>query len=952
MTPIAYRNLADTHRHGKLNPDEFAVAMHLVYKKLNGQDLPQTLPLDLVPPSTRDLDDMASLMKKEVINNIINKPKAPTIFQTVAGANDVLANSLRSSTTTSTTLPHSSSSSAIAVYEADRAVQESRIAEMNQKIEQKKLDIGLIKPKLAATQKSVKDVKADIAKLKSDILTTNADIEKRLLSAVAKGATAANPLSSSSTSSTSATSLEISRLQTKALQFMQEIESLSEEQKRISQEKAAQLVESARAKEEKRVAENAKNAAAAASSSASSPAPSAAGVGVNLSSLLGAAAAPGSNPADPVACRTAALLAQRMAALGVGGGTSAAAASTATPVAQIASTLSADLEKIESDRRAQQELLERKVGTASSLVERIKKIGSDLQSSYSSASSGPSGTTSTTWEPSSSEILKYEEGIGILSEEANQLIEDMKKTRTKASAASSNSSIFLNSTTAISSTPSSSLFSSTSSYAANNDTTISPPSAPAPTHPPLIPSYSIDRFSSVPIATSSTPSLPPPPPPSSAASMSITSASYTPTYPSNASITSPDSTGSSAAGDQKRRTAAAVSEALAKAEAAIQAVKDRVGKQIDATSSNPFGSSIGSGNAGNGAAVMNGGDSSNPFSSTNMTLKAGGESIFNFGLFLALKPTSSADSNSDPFGQSTSNQQGFERPSVKGELAPATCPTDDVSSSSRTQTTTIVNPSPPTIPAQAPFKIKPQPPHPAPKPKEIPKLPPARPTPVISPDPATVTIVAPPPTTPTYTQQTEIIASAQQQQQIKLEHNKPLGASKVSDLRQSIQASLTSKPTAVESQQPPQIGRDSKTSGISTSSSFASAKKMLEKDLFGGGSFTDNPVSATSSAAVVSSNTQPGITPSKSFNNAKELLQKNLFGAQSSSQLEDDSTDQANNSGPIVVSGAPPPPPPLPPTDNLSSNRSSQASLHSAVSTSNQGIFCVVVLKALQSYSK
>ncbi|KAI8805746.1 hypothetical protein BJ742DRAFT_774739 [Cladochytrium replicatum] len=50
--PCAYLVL-DTHNVGKLNGDEFAVAMHLIYRKLNGHDLPKTLPPELVPPSTR-----------------------------------------------------------------------------------------------------------------------------------------------------------------------------------------------------------------------------------------------------------------------------------------------------------------------------------------------------------------------------------------------------------------------------------------------------------------------------------------------------------------------------------------------------------------------------------------------------------------------------------------------------------------------------------------------------------------------------------------------------------------------------------------------------------------------------------------------------------------------------------------------------------------------------------
>ncbi|KAK3825082.1 MAG: hypothetical protein J3Q66DRAFT_278833, partial [Benniella sp.] len=55
--------LADPDNRGKLNKDEFAVAMHLVYRKLNGGDIPAVLPDDLVPPSARDISDTLDFVK-------------------------------------------------------------------------------------------------------------------------------------------------------------------------------------------------------------------------------------------------------------------------------------------------------------------------------------------------------------------------------------------------------------------------------------------------------------------------------------------------------------------------------------------------------------------------------------------------------------------------------------------------------------------------------------------------------------------------------------------------------------------------------------------------------------------------------------------------------------------------------------------------------------------------
>ncbi|RDW64776.1 hypothetical protein BP6252_10427 [Coleophoma cylindrospora] len=55
--------LADHGNKGRLNMDEFAVAMHLIYRKLNGYPLPNQLPPELVPPSTRTLNDSINNVK-------------------------------------------------------------------------------------------------------------------------------------------------------------------------------------------------------------------------------------------------------------------------------------------------------------------------------------------------------------------------------------------------------------------------------------------------------------------------------------------------------------------------------------------------------------------------------------------------------------------------------------------------------------------------------------------------------------------------------------------------------------------------------------------------------------------------------------------------------------------------------------------------------------------------
>ncbi len=55
--------LADSADRGRLNLDEFAVAMHIIYRKLNGYPVPNRLPPELIPPSTRNLNASIGTMK-------------------------------------------------------------------------------------------------------------------------------------------------------------------------------------------------------------------------------------------------------------------------------------------------------------------------------------------------------------------------------------------------------------------------------------------------------------------------------------------------------------------------------------------------------------------------------------------------------------------------------------------------------------------------------------------------------------------------------------------------------------------------------------------------------------------------------------------------------------------------------------------------------------------------
>ncbi|KAJ1919315.1 RNA polymerase II transcription factor B subunit 1 [Mycoemilia scoparia] len=68
--------LSDIHNQGKLNLDEFAVAMHLIFRRLAGQPLPNQLPPDLVPKSSHDFDLSLMNIKEQLMFRNIGKPKS------------------------------------------------------------------------------------------------------------------------------------------------------------------------------------------------------------------------------------------------------------------------------------------------------------------------------------------------------------------------------------------------------------------------------------------------------------------------------------------------------------------------------------------------------------------------------------------------------------------------------------------------------------------------------------------------------------------------------------------------------------------------------------------------------------------------------------------------------------------------------------------------------------
>lgn len=92
--------LSDTGNKGRLDLDEFAVAMHLIYRKLNGYAVPNSLPPELVPPSTRNLSNSIGTMKSMLNQESeFRKNSGAALLPQKTGVNYAKSHSLRGTTT-------------------------------------------------------------------------------------------------------------------------------------------------------------------------------------------------------------------------------------------------------------------------------------------------------------------------------------------------------------------------------------------------------------------------------------------------------------------------------------------------------------------------------------------------------------------------------------------------------------------------------------------------------------------------------------------------------------------------------------------------------------------------------------------------------------------------------------------------------------------------------------
>ncbi|KAI9015102.1 hypothetical protein BC832DRAFT_589560 [Gaertneriomyces semiglobifer] len=527
--------LADMQRRGKLNQDEFAIAMHLVYQKLNGRDLPQTLPPDLVPPAQRDLDSLTSLAKTQIMSQLANKKQNQSPFGSqsnlagVAGNDPLASFSPFGSRTNSTTNSPNLSRRGTQVDPKQKQLAELVMSRKN--------ELKELKESAETSNRSCTEYVKECKRIEEEVRVTHSEVKR------------------TSSSATGVGSVDVSQAELVEREIQRLLAECRELNGRISEKRRGKLSGSANA---------------------------------NSGSGTGPVSA------DPVQARAAALLAARMAALGI-----SAPTSTPPPAATSTPALAADPAQM-ARISAEEERNRRELQQAE---ERVRMIMSQIRA----ANSANSQTASKEW-ASAEERLKWEQGVGIQSREVRKVLEDLRQNEHR-SFASNSPRATSTSTFSPAPTPAPSISKPPSfDYPSRATSDISSPST---AQKPL----SANPFQSMHV--SATPPPPPPPPPSPpSTSTPSTAASYssparTSTYqaasaanPFAATSTAvagttayPDSSQALPATATREGSKDSVNDVVAQAEAAIRAVKERMANKLSApstpTASSPGATQVG-----------------------------------------------------------------------------------------------------------------------------------------------------------------------------------------------------------------------------------------------------------------------------------------------------------------------------------------------------------------------
>ncbi|KAJ3318153.1 Intersectin 1 (SH3 domain protein) [Boothiomyces sp. JEL0866] len=344
--------LCDMQKRGKLNLDEFCVAMHLIYKKLNGFDLPTTLPPNLVPPSQRDLSALSDFAKLDVLQSNQPQPNRISPAASLMGISTIAQGMSASNSLSNLNLPEEN---------------EGKRQELVKQVEEQRRIIHENKEKTESYNKSSNQLEVKFQEMKQKALK---EMEKLPLlyetkeNLLKNKKTGFGPLLSPS-----------------EIDFFRKV---SVEMPALITELKSNVVKVA-----ERQAESVRTTFA-------------------------------NNPtaAEPVVNKAAALLAERMAKLGV---KSTLSTNVPAPLAQQHKpNLTEELAKIETEKlqRLQQ-------------IETIESRFGHYTSTIQSAISSNPETAEVLWNPSQSEKAKYEGGIGLDTKIGIQLYTELRALATR-----------------------------------------------------------------------------------------------------------------------------------------------------------------------------------------------------------------------------------------------------------------------------------------------------------------------------------------------------------------------------------------------------------------------------------------------------------------------------------------------------------------------------------------
>ncbi|KAK0227784.1 hypothetical protein IW262DRAFT_1445704 [Armillaria fumosa] len=178
--------LADVDDRGKLNKAEFHVAMGLIYRKLNGNEIPEQLPPELVPPSHRDLDSSVDFLKG-VLKNETRSRSPSSIDSPVSRLKDrsFTGSSALDSGRDATIYRHSDNESSGGVYQPrSRHINRDNVRSRNETGPSADL-ADMLDPRTAedeALDREMEDLKYRVKRVGDDLDYERRRLERELLS--------------------------------------------------------------------------------------------------------------------------------------------------------------------------------------------------------------------------------------------------------------------------------------------------------------------------------------------------------------------------------------------------------------------------------------------------------------------------------------------------------------------------------------------------------------------------------------------------------------------------------------------------------------------------------------------------------------------------------------------------------------------------------------------------